>query len=221
MEGIQRIAPSILNADMGELPEILRTLEDAGIDTLHLDVMDGVFVPPLTFGAPICRAITRRSELIVEAHLMIQDPGGQVKAFAEAGCRRLVIHPEADIHCHRILQTIRQAGMEAGVALNPGTPACLLPQLIDVLDHVLVMTVNPGWGGQSFLGNQLGKLEEVAKLKSDLGLGYSIQVDGGMNPDTIRRCRSAGAESFVVGTGLFRHPEGLEVAIREHGEAAQ
>lgn len=215
-----RIAPSILNADVGELAENLRRLEAAGIEVLHLDVMDGHFVPVLTFGAPMAAAIAKRSGLLIEAHLMVSRPADLIDAFAEAGCKRLIVHPEADKHVHRTLQAIRAAGMQAGVALNPGTPAAQVPHLIELLDLVLVMTVNPGYGGQSFLEDQLPKIREVAAMIAASGRDIRLEVDGGMKPPTIAKCREAGADLFVVGTGIFRHPGGIEGAVPELGEAA-
>lgn len=218
--GAARIAPSILNADVGELAANLAALESAGVEVLHLDVMDGNFVPVLTFGAPMAAAISKRSPLLVEAHLMVSRPADLIEAFAAAGCQRLVIHPEADVHCHRTLQAIRAAGMQAGVALNPGTPPTCLPHLLELLDLVLVMTVNPGWGGQSFLADQLPKLGQVAELIRSSGRDIRLQVDGGMNPETIARCRQAGADLFVAGTAVFRHPGGIAAAVHELGGAA-
>lgn len=216
----ERIAPSILNADVGELARNLERLEAAGVGVLHLDVMDGVFVPVLTFGAPVCKAITARSQVPVEAHLMVQRPDVLVQAFADAGCSRLVVHPEADPHVHRTLQAIQAAGMEAGVALNPGTPVQVLDPLVDLLDLVLVMTVNPGWGGQAFLDTMLPKVEATRQRLDAAGRGAKIEVDGGMNPENIRRCRDAGTDLFVVGSWIFRHEGGIEPAVAALGEAA-
>ena len=215
-----RIAPSILNADVGELASNLERLETAGIEVLHLDVMDGHFVPVLTFGAPMCAAITKRSKLLVEAHLMVSRPADLVQAFADAGCGRLVVHPEADVHVHRTLQTVRAAGMQAGIALNPGTPPQCVESMIDLLDLVLVMTVNPGWGGQSFLADQLPKIRAVRQIAEAAGKDLIIEVDGGMSTETIPRCREAGADLFVAGTGIFRHPGGIEASVPELGAAA-
>ncbi len=216
-----RIAPSILNADIGDLAANLTALEAGGVEVLHLDVMDGNFVPVLTFGAPMAEAIRRRSRLFVEAHLMVEKPGVLIQAFAEAGCRRLTVHPEVDPHVHRTLQAIKAAGMEAGVALNPGTPATTLEYLMPLLDQVLVMSVNPGWGGQKFLPEVLPKIEAVRRLADAAGRPLVIEVDGGMDPTTIPRCRAAGADLFVVGSAIFRHPGGIAGALPGLAEAAR
>ncbi len=215
-----RIAPSILNADVGELASNLERLENVGIEVLHLDVMDGNFVPVLTFGAPMAAAISKRSKLLIEAHLMVSQPASLIQAFADAGCGRVLVHPEADPHVHRTLQTIKKAGMQAGIALNPGTPITCVPHLMDLLDMVLVMTVNPGYGGQSFIPGQLEKIAELRDWTEANGDELLIEVDGGMNPENIEKCRQAGADLFVVGTGIFRHPEGIEAAVPELAKAA-
>lgn len=218
---ITRIAPSILNSDLGEVAGNLHRLEAGGIAVIHLDVMDGRFVPALTFGASIAAAVRKSSRLFVEAHLMVEDPASQIEAFAKAGCQRLIVHPETDPHVHRTLQTIKAAGMEAGISLNPGTGPECVPWLLDLLDLVLVMTVNPGWGGQKFLPTMLPKIEAVRRMAQAGGKALKIEVDGGMDPRTIPPCRAAGADLFVVGTGIFAHPGGIEGALPGLGEAAR
>jgi ribulose-phosphate 3-epimerase len=198
------LAPSILSFDPLSLGASVATMLDAGAEIVHLDVMDGRFVPPITFGDFLVRPLHRaRPDAFLEAHLMIEEPERQFDAFVEAGCRRIIFHAEATAHAHRLAQTLRSAGVEAGLALNPGTPVEAALPLLDQLDLVLVMTVNPGWGGQSFLPAALDKVRRLRAERGDL----RIQVDGGIDPTTLPTAREAGADVFVVGSWLVRQPD--------------
>jgi ribulose-phosphate 3-epimerase len=198
-----RIAPSILSADFARLGAEVAAVAAAGADFIHVDVMDGHFVPNLTIGAPVIRAIRSAAALPFDVHLMIAPVDPFIAAFAEAGADILTVHPEAGPHLHRTLQAIRAAGMKPGVALNPATPAAAIEPVLDDVDLVLVMSVNPGFGGQTFIRSQLKKIETVRRLIDQAGRPVLLEVDGGVNVDTARQAAAAGADVLVAGSAVF------------------
>lgn len=195
------LAPSILSADMGAMRQVVRSLVDAGCERIHLDVMDGQFVPPITFGAQFSASIFDERALF-EAHLMTLTPEAHFEAFKEAGCKGVTFHVEATKHAHRLLQRLKDMNLQAGIALNPGTPASAVFDVLGLADLVLVMTVNPGWGGQRFIESCLEKVEAVR----DRAPNIDIEVDGGIDPTTLPRAKAAGANVFVAGSYIVGQP---------------
>ncbi len=201
------IAPSILSSDFGRLAEEITAIDKAGADWIHLDVMDGHFVPNLTFGAPIVSRVRKASSLPYDAHLMVSNPDQWASAFRDAGCDSITVHAEATDHLHRSIQVVKATGAKAGVSLNPHTPLSVLDYVLEDLDLVLLMTVNPGFGGQSFIPAMIPKIAALRETMERRGLDIDIQVDGGVNTRTVFDVAQAGANVFVAGSAVFGHDD--------------
>ena len=210
-----QISPSVLPADFSRLGDEVRALEEAGVDLIQWDVMDGQFVPNLTFGPDVIASARKHTSLPFEAHLMVLTPDVMAARYVEAGCSRLIVHAEACTHLHRTCENIRSMGATAAVALNPHTPASVVEHVLDLIDMVLVMTVNPGFGGQAYIQTMEPKIREVRDMITARGLGdkVNVEVDGGICPSTIAGAAAAGANVLIAGSALYRDPEGLKHAV--------
>jgi ribulose-phosphate 3-epimerase len=209
------IVPSILSADLTRLGEQVKEAEAAGADRIQVDVMDGRFVPNITFGPLVVEAVRRCVALPIEAHLMIVEPERYVADFASAGADVIIVHQEAALHLHRLVEQVHQLGKKAGVALNPSTPAATLEDILGDVDHVLVMTVNPGFGGQKFIESTLSKMTRVRQMMNERGLDRDIEVDGGIGVVTAPRVVKAGANLLVAGASVFAGKESVAEAVRQ------
>lgn len=208
------IAPSILAADLNRLGEQVKSAVAGGADWIHVDVMDGRFVPNISFGPNAVKAVRRVTDLPIDVHLMIIEPERHLQAFADAGTNHITVHYETCPHIHRTLQSIREMGMSPGIVINPGTPVNVLSELTHNFDSVLIMTVNPGFGGQSFIETMYDKIRRTKALLEKSGSKAEIQVDGGISSETIKACFEAGASNFIAGSAVFRHKDGVAAGIK-------
>ncbi|WP_102708076.1 ribulose-phosphate 3-epimerase [Terribacillus saccharophilus] len=215
-----KIAPSILSADFANLANEIRDVEKGGADYIHVDVMDGHFVPNITIGPLIVEAIRPVTKLPLDVHLMIENPDQYIEAFIKAGADIITVHQEASVHLHRTIMMIKEQGVKAGVVLNPATPVSLIEEILPELDMVLLMTVNPGFGGQRFIPSVLKKVEELSSLREALELDFEIEIDGGVNIETAGLCTNAGADVLVAGSAVYNQ-EDRAAAIAAIREAAE
>ena len=207
MKQTVRIAPSILSADFSKLGEEVAAIEAAGADSVHIDVMDGHFLPNLTFGAPVVSCLRKVTKMPFDVHLMVEAPQNYIADFAKAGADILTVHLETAPHLHRVIQAIKEAGLKAAVSLNPSTPLCLLEEILPDLDMVLLMSVNPGFGGQAFIPSSLEKVRKLRQMLDAKGLKTDIQVDGGVTPDNAAQLIAAGATVLVAGSAVYKAPD--------------
>ena len=213
------IAPSILSADFTRLGEEIRAVEEGGAKVLHVDVMDGQFVPNITIGLPVVKSIRKATSLTIDTHLMIENPGNYAVRFVEAGANMVSVHVEADVHLQRTLCAIREAGGQSGIAINPATPLSSLEEALPFADFVLLMSVNPGFGGQTFIHTSIDKLCRLRRMIDERGLATRIEIDGGIDASNIAKIVEAGAEIIVSGTGVFGKGNATE-GVKELIDAA-
>ncbi len=209
------IAPSILSADFAHLAREIEKVESAGADVVHLDIMDGHFVPNIPIGPPVVSSVRRFTRLPLDVHLMIENPEQYIESFIRAGVNWISVHVETDVHLERTLHFIKDNGIRAGVALNPATPLCLLDEVLGLADYVLIMTVNPGFGGQKFIPSTLKKIRRLRESIVSNGYPTRIEVDGGIGPDNLAEVLTAGADIIVAGSAIFSSSKGASEAVRE------
>ncbi|WP_462409230.1 ribulose-phosphate 3-epimerase [Neobacillus sp. Marseille-QA0830] len=212
-----KIAPSILSADFSKLGEEITAVEKAGADYIHIDVMDGHFVPNITIGPLVVEAARPVTKLPLDVHLMIENPDQYIEAFAKAGADYITVHVEACRHLHRTIQNIKSFGVKAGVVLNPATPVESIQHVIRDVDMVLLMSVNPGFGGQKFIPEVLPKIKKVKELADQKGVAVEIEIDGGVNPETAKQCMEAGATVLVAGSAIYNQPDYAEAILSIRG----
>ena len=208
------IAPSILSADFSHLADEVQRISDAGAKYIHFDIMDGSFVPEITIGAPVVKSLRDYSDAMFDIHLMVEHPETQIDSFSDAGADIITFHAEATNHAHRLIQQIHELGLKAGVAINPGTSLSMIEELVEDAELILIMTVNPGWGGQKFIESQLGKIHMLYHMIQEMETECDIAVDGGINPETSVDVREAGANILVAGSAIFG-AEDIAQAIRD------
>jgi ribulose-phosphate 3-epimerase len=213
------IAPSILSADFARLGEEIAAVEQGGARVLHVDVMDGQFVPNITIGLPVVKSLRKATELTIDCHLMIEEPSRYAAKFAEAGANMVSVHVEADVHLQRTLTAIREAGAQAGIAINPATPLAALEEALPFADFILLMSVNPGFGGQKFIHTSIDKLRRLRQMIDERGLSVRIEIDGGIDAGNIQKIVESGAEIIVAGSAVFGEGKPTE-AVRELIDAA-
>ncbi|MDQ2899339.1 MAG: ribulose-phosphate 3-epimerase [Acidobacteriota bacterium] len=214
-----QIVPSILSADFARLGEEIAAVERGGAKMLHVDIMDGHFVPNLTMGPPVVKSIRRTTRLILDLHLMIEDPDLFASAFIEAGANQISVHQEACRNLDRTLHLIRSEGARAGVALNPATPVAMLEEVLDIVDHVLIMSVNPGFGGQEFIPRSLDKIRQLARIREQRRLDFAIEIDGGVSSDNVTKIARAGCDWLVAGSSVF-HSADPAATVKEMQQLA-